>query len=67
MKNNNLKEVSHIADVLSAMTRIKSMVFLGNPIIKAKKYRDYAVILSKSLCTILINIEELDNKKILAS
>jgi len=49
MKNNGLKEVSSIADVLSSLLRIKSMVFLGCPIVKAKKYRDYSVILAKSL------------------
>jgi Leucine-rich repeat (LRR) protein len=49
-KNNNLKEVNNIADVLTAMFRIKSITMLGNPIVKAPKYRDYSVILSKSLC-----------------
>lgn len=52
MKNNRIKEVSAIADILPSMTRIKSIKFIGNPVVKASKYRDYLVILAKSLCRI---------------
>ena len=52
MKNNSVKEVSSLADVLPHMARIKSMLFVNNPVTKAPKYRDYLIILSKCLCTI---------------
>ena len=38
---------------------LKALTFKDNPLAKTQKYRDYIVILSKSL-------EELDGKKILA-
>jgi hypothetical protein len=38
------------------MERIKKIDFRGNPITKVPKYRDYIVILSKSLCIILLKI-----------
>jgi hypothetical protein len=50
MKNNQIKEVSALADVLPHMQRIKNVKFIGNPVIKAPKYRDYLVILAKSMC-----------------
>ena len=41
------------------MQRLKTVSFKDNPLAKTQKYRDYVVILSKS-------VEELDNKKILS-
>jgi hypothetical protein len=38
---------------LTQMERIKKIDFRGNPIAKVHKYRDYIVILSKSLCNFL--------------
>lgn len=54
MKNNLISEVSAIADVLPHMTRIKTVQFTGCPVAKAPKYRDYLVILAKTLCSIVI-------------
>lgn len=51
MKNNRVAEVSAIADILPHMGRIKTVTFIGNPVVKAAKYRDYLVILAKTLGT----------------
>ena len=49
LKNNQLEEISELTAALTQMERIKKIDFRGNPICKVPKYRDYIVILSKSL------------------
>ncbi len=43
---------------LGQMERIKKIDFRGNPLTKTPKYRDYIVILSKSLCIFIFIIIE---------
>lgn len=49
LKNNSLEEFSELTTALAQMERIKKIDFRGNPLTKTAKYRDYIVILSKSL------------------
>ena len=55
---NDLEDIGELSETLTSMERLKIISFKDNPLAKAQKYRDYIVILSKSL-------EELDGKKIL--
>ncbi len=52
LKNNQLEDISELTEALTNMGRIKKIDFRGNPLVKVAKYRDYIVILSKSLCMI---------------
>lgn len=54
LKNNLLEDISELTSALTQMQRIKKIDFRGNPITKVSKYRDYIVILSKSLGNFLI-------------
>jgi hypothetical protein len=67
MKDNNLKQVSIATEVLSFIIHTKSMQFLGSSVVKAEKYCDYAVILSKAPCIIVAVVEEFDSVKIFLS
>jgi len=55
LKNNQLEDISDLTTALTQMERIKKIDFRGNPICKVPKYRDYIVILSKSLCNFLFD------------
>jgi len=49
LKNNMLSEIGDLTVALNQMERLKKIDFRGNPLTKVPKYRDYIVILSKSL------------------
>ena len=59
MAKNLLEDIGELSETLTSMEGLKILSFKDNPLSKAQKYRDYIVILSKTL-------EELDGKKILA-
>lgn len=49
LRNNLLGDMEEISDPFGAMERLKKMDFRGNPLCNLPKYRDYIVILCKSL------------------
>lgn len=51
-------DVGELSETINGMEHLKTLSFKDNPLTKSQKYRDYIVILSKTL-------EELDGKKIL--
>lgn len=51
--------MGELSETIAGMQNIRTLSFKDCPLTKSGKYRDYIVILSKSL-------EELDGKKILA-
>ena len=59
LANNSLEDIGELSETLTKLEMLKTLSFKGNPLAKTQKYRDYIVILAKSL-------EELDGKKILA-
>jgi hypothetical protein len=56
---NELEDIGELSETINGMSNLRILSFKDNPLTKAQKYRDYIVILSKTL-------EELDGKKILA-
>lgn len=57
--------MEELSEPFAGMERLKRMDFRNNPLSSLPKYRDYIVILCKSLCTHDLMSEELDNKQIL--
>lgn len=49
MKNNQVIEMERLSEPMGGMERLKTIDFRGNPLCTLPKYRDYIVILCKTL------------------
>ena len=49
LRNNALDDMGVLSEPLASMERLRVLDFRGSPLTSLPKYRDYVVILSKSL------------------
>ena len=63
LKNNALKDMEELSDPFGGMERLNKMDCRGNPLCALPKYRDYIVILCKSLCKKMLSQNNWITKK----
>ena len=49
LTKNDLDDIGELSETINGMSNLRILSFRDNPLTKAQKYRDYIVILSKTL------------------